>query len=67
VQPCSGLERLGVVGERFDPTVHEAVAYRQRPDLDEPVIAAVERAGFRLGPHLIRAARVSVVGPPPAG
>jgi molecular chaperone GrpE len=62
-----GLERLGVVGERFDPTLHEAVAYAQRPDLDEPVIAAVERAGYRLGPRLIRAARVSVIGPPRAG
>jgi molecular chaperone GrpE len=62
-----GLERLGVVGERFDPTLHEAVAYEQRPVLDEPVIATVERAGFRLGPHLIRAARVSVVGPPRVG
>jgi molecular chaperone GrpE len=56
-----------VVGERFDPTLHEAVAYEQRPDLDEPVIAAVQRAGYRLGPRLIRAARVSVVGPPRAG
>jgi molecular chaperone GrpE len=52
-----------VVGERFDPTLHEAVAYEQRPDLDEPVIAAVERPGYRLGPRLIRAARVSVAGP----
>ena len=58
-----GLERLGVAGERFDPALHEAVAYEQRPDLDEPVIAAVERAGYRLGPRLIRAARVLVVGP----
>jgi molecular chaperone GrpE len=58
-----GLERIGVAGERFDPTLHEAVAYEQRLDLDEPVIAAVERAGYRLGPRLIRAVRVSVVGP----
>lgn len=57
-----GLERIGAVGERFDPALHEAVAYERRPDLAEPVIAAVERPGYRLGPRLIRAARVSVVG-----
>ena len=45
------------------PCLHEAVAYEPRPDLDEPVVAAVERAGYRLGPRLIRAARVSVAGP----
>lgn len=58
-----GLERLGLAGERFDPTLHEAVTYDPRPDLDEPVVAAVEQAGYRLGPRLIRAARVSVAGP----
>jgi len=59
-----GLERVGAVGERFDPALHEAVAYERRPDLAEPVIGEVERPGYRLGPRLIRAARVSVVGPP---
>jgi hypothetical protein len=38
----------------------------RRPDLDEPEIAAVERPGYRLGPRLIRTARVSVAGPLPA-
>ena len=58
-----GLERIGAVGERFDPALHEAVAYERRPDLEERVLAAVERPGYRLGPRLIRAARVSVAGP----
>ena len=60
-----GLERIGAVGEPFDPALHEAVAYERRPDLEEPVLAAVERPGYRLGPRLIRAARVSVAGPLP--
>jgi molecular chaperone GrpE len=58
-----GLQRIGVVGERFDPALHEAVMYEQRPNLDEQVIAQVERPGYRLGARLIRAARVSVAGP----
>jgi molecular chaperone GrpE len=62
-----GLERIGIVDERFDPTLHEAVAHEQRPDLDKLLIAAVERSGYRFGPRLIRAAHVSVIGPPPAG
>jgi molecular chaperone GrpE len=62
-----GLERVGLAGERFDPTLHEAVRYEPHADLEETVIATVERSGYRLGPRLIRAARVSVVGPAPAG
>jgi molecular chaperone GrpE len=58
-----GVERIGLTGERFDPTLHEAVTYEPRPDLDEPVVAAVEQAGYRLGRRLVRAARVSVAGP----
>jgi molecular chaperone GrpE len=60
---ATGMERIGVAGERFDPSLHEAVAYEQRSDLDEPMIAEVERSGYRLGPRLIRAARVRVAGP----
>jgi molecular chaperone GrpE len=59
----TGIERIGVAGERFDPSLHEAVAYEQQSDLDDPMVAAVERSGFRLGPRLIRAARVRVAGP----
>jgi molecular chaperone GrpE len=58
-----GIERLGSVGERFDPAMHDAVAYTPERDLEEPVVAAVERTGYRLGPRLIRAARVTVAGP----
>jgi molecular chaperone GrpE len=58
-----GIERLGTMGERFDPTTHEAVAYAPRRDLEESVVTAVERTGYRIGPHLIRAARVAVAGP----
>jgi molecular chaperone GrpE len=62
-----GMERVAAVGERLDPTLHEAVAYEERSSLDEPVIAAVEQSGYRLGPRLIRTARVAVFGPSQSG
>ena len=58
-----GIERVGIVGERFEPTMHEAIGYAPRHDLEEPVVAGVERTGYRVGPRLIRAARVTVAGP----
>jgi len=62
-----GVERIGSVGERFDPGLHEAVAYEERASTNEMLIAAVVRPGYRMGPRLIRAARVAVVGPPRSG
>ena len=36
-----GLERFGTNGDRFDPTVHEAVAYEERPDATEQLVLNV--------------------------
>jgi molecular chaperone GrpE len=58
-----GVERFGRVGERFDPGLHEAVAYLERGNRSEMQIEVVERIGYRLGPRLIRPARVTVSGP----
>ncbi|MER7988125.1 nucleotide exchange factor GrpE [Streptomyces noursei] len=69
-----GLTSFGTVGEPFDPTVHEAVAYtpaertgpvaRSAPD-GPAVCAEVVRRGFRVGDRLLRPAEVSVTGAPP--
>ncbi|AIA08130.1 nucleotide exchange factor GrpE [Streptomyces noursei] len=74
-----GLTSFGTVGEPFDPTVHEAVAYtppertgpaaRSAPD-GPAVCAEVVRRGFLVGDRLLRPAEVSVTGArpgPPAG
>ena len=56
-----GLERVGAVGDTFDPTLHEAVGAvpASSPDQDQTV-AAVFQPGYRLGAHLLRPARVQV-------
>ncbi|MEW1653731.1 nucleotide exchange factor GrpE [Streptomyces sp. NPDC093707] len=66
-----GLVSFGTVGEPFDPTVHEAMAYHptwsgaRDPAGARPVCTEIVRRGFRVGDRLLRAAQVTVTGPPP--
>lgn len=56
-----GLERFGDAGEPFDPTVHEAVMQAEPDDTTAvSVCAQVFQPGFRVGPLVLRPARVSV-------
>lgn len=56
-----GAERIGVVGQRFDPRVAEAVDTVPVADAsqDEVVLQEV-RAGYRIGERVLRPARVRV-------
>lgn len=56
-----GFSAFGVVGEKFDPTLHEAVSDTPTDDtaLDH-TISAVLQQGYRLNDNILRAARVSV-------
>ena len=58
-----GLELVGMVGEPFDPTRHEAVHHEPDPAADGQVVALVIRPGYRLGGRLLRPAQVVVRGP----
>lgn len=63
-----GLSRYGEVGDRFDPTYHEALGMAPvaAADLDG-VVTAVFMPGYRAGNDVLRAARVQVgkyVAPP---
>lgn len=58
-----GVERYGTVGEEFDPTVHEALMHQTDADATSTTINLVIEAGYRIGDRVVRAARVSVVGP----
>lgn len=58
-----GLESFGTKGDRFDPTMHEAVAHMQMPGVDGPTCIDVMRSGYRLGDKLLRAALVAVAEP----
>ncbi len=58
-----GLEPFGLVGEPFEPSVHEAVQH-QTSDMDGPTVAvlsSVLRRGFRLADRVLRPAMVTVV------
>jgi molecular chaperone GrpE len=65
-----GLERIGVAGEAFDPTTHEAVDHAPAAPVAEgdeaaaagPVIDEVLRGGYRWKGRVIRPAMVRVRG-----
>jgi molecular chaperone GrpE (heat shock protein) len=67
VLASEGLEEIPALGERFDPTVHEAVDTIEDPDVDEPVVRQVFRAGYRLKGRVIRPAMVVVARPEESG
>lgn len=58
-----GIERYGKVGEEFDPTVHEALMHQPDPEATVTTVNLVIEPGYRIGDRVVRAARVSVVGP----
>jgi molecular chaperone GrpE len=58
-----GLIAFGEVGDRFDPTRHEAVAHEKKPDVTEPTCSMVMRRGYLLGDRLLRPALVAVADP----
>ncbi|MDO4253823.1 MAG: nucleotide exchange factor GrpE [Kocuria sp.] len=55
-----GLERLGEIGEAFDPSVHEAVLQQPADGVESDHISMVLRSGFRVGARVVRAAQVAV-------
>lgn len=58
-----GIERYGAVGDEFDPTVHEALMHQPDPEATATTVNLVIEPGYRIGDRVVRAARVSVVGP----
>lgn len=56
-----GLDRVGVVGEPFDPNDHEAIGAVPADSADKDhTVANVVQPGYRMGATLIRPARVQV-------
>ncbi len=63
----SGIERAGVVafdplGERFDPSLHEAVATAQSDGGESGLVLETLEKGYRIGDQVLRPARVVVNG-----
>ncbi len=58
-----GLESFGVVGDPFDPTVHEALTHVHSDDVSEATCVAVYQPGYRFAGRVVRPARVGVADP----
>ncbi|MQW77385.1 nucleotide exchange factor GrpE [Nocardioides sp. dk4132] len=59
-----GLEKFGVPGDPFDPSLHEALSHLgEDPDVDVVTCKVVAKAGYRMGDRVVRAAQVLVVDP----
>lgn len=58
-----GLERFGLAGEPFDPTLHEALMHTTNAEVTEPTATEILQTGFRLGERVLRPARVAVTDP----
>jgi molecular chaperone GrpE len=55
-----GLQRIGTVGEGFDPERHEAISVRATEDGHDRTVAEVARSGYTLGDRVLRPAQVVV-------
>lgn len=62
----SGVTRFGAPGDRFDPTVHEALMSGYSEEVDGPTATVIVSAGYRVGDRLVRPARVMVMDTPTA-
>lgn len=58
-----GLERFGEKGEKFDPSLHDALVQTPSPEVSEPTIADVIEVGYRIGDREVRPAKVAVFLP----
>ncbi|MDG2385037.1 MAG: nucleotide exchange factor GrpE [Pirellulaceae bacterium] len=57
--------QVGVVGDPFDPAVHEAIAEEPSQELPKGVVSRVHLSGYKLHDRLLRAAQVVVSSGPP--
>jgi len=60
----AGLSRYSAVGERFDPTRHEAIARVVSVDRPADTVVQETAAGYLLGGRVLRPAMVVVAGAP---
>jgi molecular chaperone GrpE len=58
-----GVTAVGVVGEAFDPSLHEAMVRLPDPDATSETVAEVIEGGYQMGDRLVRPAKVAVKVP----
>lgn len=54
------VSAVATVGRPFDPSLHEAVAREESPEIKEGIVIQELRRGFMLGERVLRPARVKV-------
>jgi molecular chaperone GrpE len=59
-----GLEPIPAKGEKFDPTIHEAVMQQASEDIDPHVVIDQYQKGYKLGDFVLRPAKVVVSSGP---
>ena len=55
-----GIEQIHSLGEKFDPTVHQAMMQRNEPDKEEGIILEEFQKGYSLNGRVIRPNKVVV-------
>jgi molecular chaperone GrpE len=55
-----GIEQIKAVGEKFDPSVHQALTQRSEPDKEDMVVLEEYRKGYKLAEKVLRPAIVIV-------
>lgn len=55
-----GVTRVATDGQRFDPSVAEAVATQPAPGVPDDTVVAETRRGYRIGDDVVRPAHVVV-------
>ena len=58
-----GIERFGIAGEDFDPTIHEAISHQHSADVTGPTCVSVFQQGYRFKGRILRPAIVAVADP----
>jgi molecular chaperone GrpE len=61
-----GISRFGVVGEPFDPELHEAVGVQESDESPDMTVVEVARSGYAAGDRVLRPAQVVVARKPTA-
>ncbi|HEY4025794.1 MAG TPA: nucleotide exchange factor GrpE [Candidatus Dormibacteraeota bacterium] len=59
-----GVEKIGALGARFDPKLHEAVGSEETAKHPEDTVVAELRPGYRMHERVLRPALVRVARPP---
>lgn len=57
------VEKIDAVGQPFDPSLHEAVAKKEDPNVEVPTVSAELQSGYMLKDRLLRPAMVNVSMP----